>query len=529
MIQRDRYLLAAVVVVLISTAYWSMFSFNAYNTYHEYADVGEAAYDMYYHVNFPSVLHGLQYMVFESHISPDQLFIMSFFALAPSALTLLVIQAFIVSMTGLAIFFVARDLLKSPGIALLLCVAFILSPGIQGILAFDYHTEMLIPLFVVLTFYFMMKRRPVLFAVALLLLLGIIEISPFIAALLAVAMGLYAFAREKPGPERRSLLIYAGAMLVVSVVAFGIYGAIAASVNNAYLAGAYPGMPQIFKVGDVVAHQLGSLGTGGLTLAFSSLPLYTLFALAIIFLGFGFAGLLDPVFALLFTAPWLIEVFLVGNTNFVVTWNQYFSYAIGGAVIATILALKRIHDQEHHHNALSFFKHGQKISKYAVWSIIVCSVILLLLSPHFIYSKNINNIGQDFLFQVAPAEHAQIGQLTSMIALVPANASVMAPYFAMPHLVNREYFELIPDTVNDYMVLPANASAVDSTGMWFQPQYVLADFNAYISLNAESGYQLQNFINITGVVITGNGTADFAGPYEIDAYNGSAILLRKKS
>ncbi len=53
--------------------------------------------------------------------------------------------------------------------------------------------------------------------------------------------------------------------------------------------------------------------------------------------------------------------------------------------------------------------------------------------------------------------------------------------------------------------------------MWFQPEYILGDFNANISLNSGSEYQLQNLENIT------------AKGYSLYAQNGSAMLFKEDS
>ena len=150
---RNKFFYLALSAVLISIIYWSCYSLNAYHTYQEYGDVGLSAYDMYYHIHYASILNGFQYLVFANHISPDQLFILPIFALFPSVPTLLFIQAIVISLTGLVIFFVSRTIIKNEKISLLLCLAFLINPGTFGILLFDYHAEMLLPILFMLMFY----------------------------------------------------------------------------------------------------------------------------------------------------------------------------------------------------------------------------------------------------------------------------------------------------------------------------------------------------------------------------------------
>ncbi len=531
-IEKNKYLIIALVAVLVSTAYWSAYAANAFSTYHQYADVGETAYDMYYHVNFHSAVHGLQYIVFENHIAPDQLFILPFFALDQSPLTLLVLQAVLVSLAGLALFFIARDLLKSEKIGLIMCLAFLINPGVQGVLVFDYHIEMLIPIFFLLTFYFLVKRRKFAYVISLLLLLGTIEEAPFIGIAFGAAMALYGILREKDQEVRRSWLIYSAVAIVLSIVAFGFYSGVGGYLTHAYATGKYVTLPQIIRL-RFIPNQLGTIGAplseaGAAISQYLAMPTYFVFALLIVFLSFGIAGLFDPLFALLFVSPWLFETFIVGNSGFVFIWNQYFAYAIAGTAVAAILALRNLKDSGETKNLLSFFKHKQKVNRYLVASVVACALVLFLLFPHFVYSKNINNLQQDLLFQVSAGERQQIQQLNSMVALIPKNATLMAPFFAMPQLYARQYFELISSSPNESRVISHNSTvAQPEDAMWFQPDYVLADFNTYISLNAGSGYQIPNFLNITGATVA-NGVASFNGIYAIDAYNGTAILLKKR-
>ena len=78
----------------------------------------------------------------------------------------------------------------------------------------------------------------------------------------------------------------------------------------------------------------------------------------------------------------------------------------------------------------------------------------------------------------------------------------------MPHLYARRYFEVIPAGFLD--------TWVPSYKSWFTPQYVLADFNENISINAYAENQYQNFIealNSNYTLYAKNGTAEL---YKLD-------------
>src|SRR5208283_4969557 len=122
--KRDVCLVLAALFTLANFTYWCLYSVNAYNTFHEFGDLGAFAYDMYYHIHFPNIVGGLQYVVFGNHIAPDLILLLPAYAVFQSAMTLLFIQAAVLSVTGLVLFFVARDFLKDNKMALLLSVAY---------------------------------------------------------------------------------------------------------------------------------------------------------------------------------------------------------------------------------------------------------------------------------------------------------------------------------------------------------------------------------------------------------------------
>ena len=105
----DVWLVLAGLLTVANFTYWCLYSLNAYNTFHEFGDLGAFAYDMYYHLHYPNIVWGLQYLIFGNHIAPDLILVLPMYAIFQSALTLLFIQAAVLSVTGLVLFVVARD------------------------------------------------------------------------------------------------------------------------------------------------------------------------------------------------------------------------------------------------------------------------------------------------------------------------------------------------------------------------------------------------------------------------------------
>jgi uncharacterized membrane protein len=498
-------LYVAIFLTVASIAYWTAYGFNAFYTFHEYNDLGIFAYNMWYDLHFPGIVHGLQLLIFGNHISPDQLLlVLPFFAIDQSPLTLLFIQAVVLSLTSLLVYFIAKDLLKDNVLAFLLFLAFLVNPGMHGMLIFDYHAEMLIIPFVLLTFYFFMKSNAKLFYISLLFLLGTIEEAPFIAVALLFGLLVYVLSYVDKS-ARRSLLIMLGIGFIVSFVVFGIYHIITASLISSYATN-YPDLPPMLKANIYYSNLLGG-AVSGLTnigkvanntslLLSSSMSIYIFYGIIVAFFAAGIAILFDPLIALLMGFPWLVEIFVNQNLGFIVIWNQYFSFVLGGTFAASILGLMLMKERKGVLAKLiaKYRKEDYEmfISKL-VYSLISFMIFLFIITyPLFIYSKNVNNISQDLLFQVSPQIRAIDEQLYSVMALVPENSSLMTDYFIMAHFTNMRYLEEFGNST-----------------IYFVPKYILFDFNLNISLNGYSSvpFLLQYLQTHRYTLYARNGTA----------------------
>ena len=500
------YLYIVLPCAVISFSYWSLFGANALYTFHEYSDLGTFAYNMYFDLHYAGIAHGLQLLIFGNHVAPDLLLMLPFYALAQSPMTLLVIQSFVLAVTGVVVFVVAADLTRRPLLALAFSLAFFLNPGVFGMLVFDFHAESLLILFYVLTFYFFMKNNKAAFFASSLLLLGAIEEAPFLGATLAVVLLLYAYRFSRESRLRRDRLVMAGGLLLLSMVVFGAYIGIDSVLAGSYAAGQYNGLPAVLQAFPIVQNQINS----GASAPFSELGYlfsgfyaqYTIYGVAIALFSFGFAVIFDPLSTAILVSPWFAELFFVGNINFPTVFNQYFGFVLGGTIVASLLAIHKLQNSEGH--AASFLlgdrnSHPFVVRKLIPYSLVGMAVMLLLLFPLMVYSRNVNSFSQDFLFQVSPQMNQIYTQLYSVMAYLPQNASVMTQYFIMSHVTDRKDIELLQNQT-----------------YYFLPEYVLVDFNLNVSLNAYSNGEPQY---IQGYIQ--NHTNDYA----LYARNGSAILL----
>lgn len=500
-------MLIAVAATILSIAYWSMFGLNAYSTFHEYGDLGIFAYNFYFNIHFPQIAHGLQYIVFGNHIAPTLLLILPIYAFFPSAITLLVIQAAVLSITGLVLFFVAKDILKDSRISLAICLAFLLSPGIHGMLVFDFHAESFLSIFYILTFYYWLKANRAGFAVSLLLFLGVIEVAPLLAATLGIGMLVYSLREGKRSMARNMLTKrrrwMAVACIAVSIIFLLAYSMITSHLAQAYASG-YPGLPQRLYVTAGAQNTLV-----GFVSSFSANPMktltldyytyftfqqqYLLYAIVIVILGFGLLCLFDPLELLILALPWLVMVFVIGDTGFILTYTQYFGFVVAPTAVAAIIGFMRFKDGK---GILG--RHLRKYRQSAKYVLLLSFIIpagILAASPVFVRNRNIDNLGHAFLFQQNSSMATADAQLDSVIAAVPQNASVFAESFIMAHVPNREYQNYVD---------PPNGII---------PDYVISDYNTNISYGELQDLQAASLITNYS--------------YSLVMQNGSAMLFKK--
>ena len=491
---------------MLSFAYWVAFSSNAYGTFHEYDDLGLFATNMWFYLHYPASAHGLQLLVFGNHISPIQLLALPIFYLFQNAMTLLVLQDAALALSAFAVFLAARSLLGMPRLAFLLFLAFIINPGLYGMVIFDYHLESFIVLFYVLAFYFYMKNRAGPFLLCFILLLATIEEAPFLGATLGIGLFLFDYFYTGNGQARTKRLRMALAAVIISVLFYALYLGITSTLIKEYGAGAYPSLPPYLEAVNKLTPLTDPLAfanaANALEITFSYYSAYAAYALAAGIFFFGIAVLFDPLITLILVSPWLVYG-LFESTTFFFVFQQYFGFVLGGSIVGSLLGMRMLLDGKgflaysmKRRNGKSYASTGMA---YILLSALAINCLLLLFYPQFVASRNVNNLSQDFLFNVNASQKAYYSQIYSMLNYVPGNASLATEYFILPHSFNRRYIEDIGYTETEW---------------YFKPQYVLVDFNLNVSLNAYTGE------NKTLAYLRANN-------YSLYMENGTARLYRK--
>jgi uncharacterized membrane protein len=130
---------------------------------------------------------------FSAHFSPILALFVPFYAIFSAPQWLLFFQVFSVALGGLPIYWVAKENLRSVGLALIFLASFFLNPFLHNGLLYDFHEVVLAVGLASFAFYFLEKKNNRLFAVFAVLL----GLSQEHLPLLVFMMGLYAILAQK--------------------------------------------------------------------------------------------------------------------------------------------------------------------------------------------------------------------------------------------------------------------------------------------------------------------------------------------
>lgn len=128
-----------------------------------------------------------------NHADPSLIFVAPFYLLFDGPETLLVLQATVIGLGGLPVFWLARWLLKSNFAALSLLVAYLSFPSLQVVPLWDFHPPALATGLLLYAFYFMIRKKYGWFLLFAAVSMGLKEQIPLVVAF----MGLYLLVIER--------------------------------------------------------------------------------------------------------------------------------------------------------------------------------------------------------------------------------------------------------------------------------------------------------------------------------------------
>lgn len=456
--QTDICLYIAVIATLVSAAYWSLVSVQLYYNFKTSFDLAQIESSMYYAIHYPSVVGGLQYIVFATHVAVDQFLVLPLFYLYPYGITLLILQAAILSFTGLLVFLIARDLKLGSIVSLALCIAYLLNPGMHGMILHDYHAEFLIIPFTLMIFYFYMKTMWKPFVISLFLLLLTLDDVVFTVFFLGAGLLYYEFAYTKDEKLRKEKLKLAATIMIASIIAYSAYAAISSSLTFSYYNSTrYVSMPQYLRLlpfSFYLPTNVTSTSAARIPSANSN-PQLICAAIAAILIGvfaFGIAVIADPMMTFLFVVPWLFGMFFSYEGRLFTNPNlHYFSYVIGSAIVAAMLGIKILHERK---SRFRIFRNADlaRLDRHIIYSMFFVTLAVLLLS---LYEINSAKISLTPFANSTTMEHFYA--VTGMASMIPPNGSLLTQGSIFPQVYQLPRVELL------------------SSYYYFQPQYILID------------------------------------------------------
>jgi len=123
---------------------------------------------------------------FGVHFTPILYAVTPFFYLLPKVETILVLQSIVLGLGAIPIYLMAKQSLNSRLSAVMLSIAYLMNPLLQGINWYDFHTQAFFPLFILSATCFLKKRRLPLFLLFLFLSLTTMEQASFLVALYSI-------------------------------------------------------------------------------------------------------------------------------------------------------------------------------------------------------------------------------------------------------------------------------------------------------------------------------------------------------
>jgi uncharacterized membrane protein len=359
------------------------------------------------------------------HFEPILFFMVPFYQIFPHVFTLIIVQAVILGASVFPLYLLAKERLQTSILAFSFVLSFILSKGLRGVGLSDFHPEAFMVLFSFWAFYFLIKKKNILFALAIVLLLFCKESAVFIL----LGLGVFAFI----GLKRR----LAGFLVLLSAV-------FAWCLETRILLPAFnPSGNYLFMVrmpfGDTYQENLAFVITKPLKfISFIFMPRKIIYLFKLLGQA-GFLPIFSPVHCLLMFFPLLTVILSTeGHFGYYLLSTHYIGHILPFVYIAGVCGAGRLIDK------LRLSEKGR-----------VYLAVYLVLVSLFAYGKT--DAYKFAKFMKGMNKHQCI-EKARYLALIPKSASVSAVSNLIPQLSHRKYiYDWEPDSpvslATDYVVI----------------------------------------------------------------------------
>lgn len=448
----DRLVFVFIFVYGVIFSGYTIFMYYAFKTYGW--DLGIFSQSFWTTLNTGSLFHyTLEAYVnpsnnfFGAHFSPILFLVVPFYAIYQSPLTLLVLQSFVIGLAALPLYWIARDKLNSKLWGLTFAAAFLMQPALQGMNCFDFHVEAFIPLFFLLSFYYLDNGHWIKGLLFALLTLSTIEFAP----VLMLGLGLYFLIKANLHQHKISVKNRAHKMLVpiflilISITWLLLALYVTESINPLKSTG-LPGRWENWGQ-SLSAVILNIFRNPTRALATIANPIDKVYYFVSILAPVIFLVFLAPL-ELLLVLPWALAASLSQYSPYYEPYFQYFGFIVAQIFIAAVIGAQRLFKGREVHQSPS------GIEK---------KLMAMILLVSFISAVAISPIGLQALTTLPVEINSHTNALEQVLTLIPSNASVATENDIESHLADRPNVFVLtwPMTMEvDYIILDLTSFAI---------------------------------------------------------------------
>jgi len=368
------------------------------------------------------------------HFSPIIGLLFPLYHLFPSVYLLLVVKSFLLALASYPLFKIVKELTGKGEAGLLIGLAYLLHPGVQGANWFDFQPQVFTPLLVFTTYYMLIKRNWKLYFVFLTLSLTIEEHIFSILILLLLSHFLYNNLKTLKSPEINT---YENRIVILSIILCGAFYFLASSFKGTYQIA--PEFIELYRS----HHVFSVLNFKGNTLL---LPLYVLTHLRTSYLSFvydfhlkfmHYIFIFSPLLFLpimnrfyLLNSVLLLPFYLSNYRAYYMVGSHYPLYVLPSIFISMTYTLTR-------------FDHAERLSKFVL---VASSIMIVALSPVSPLSHRLNHEAGMLWYPEPHRPYRRVHDLHEAINIIPDEASVLVQNHVFPHVSGRTDAYVIPVT-----------------------------------------------------------------------------------
>jgi|GEM_PF-976285 len=372
------------------------------------------------------------------HVSPIYYVLLPFFMLFPYLETLQILQIIVVGLGVIPLVLIAKHLKINPALTILISALYLFNPAIISSSYYDLHENAFLPILLLFTIYFTLKKHWLGFVISMILTLMIKED----AGLYLLFIGLFFFFRQKKFSWNRQVI-----MSIILMTGSMAYFLIVTHLINLEGDGA-----MFWRYQNLMAHEsLGILSVPlsvfqnaiyWLSTLFTSEKIYTLL---IILFSLGFLPLLTHKFHYL----WLLMPLLIMNlsSNYVYQYQFGFQYFYGSTTLLIVISLFIMYEIQ----TWSLLRQAKFNEAIAIIPIFI--MIIIGLAQYHTQSVYQTRYMQN-------QDHYE--SMRERLESIPEDASVLTTGYLTPFLSERriiydlKYFEMSDDAMTfDYIILDA--------------------------------------------------------------------------